>query len=54
MIGRVGLIFGIGMVAGMCLSMALLAVAVVLLALHSKKLEYYPEDDDEETRFISD
>lgn len=47
MIGRVGLIFGIGMVAGMCLTIALLGIAIVLLVLHSKKWEYYPEDDDE-------
>lgn len=48
MIDGVRLFFGIGMVAGMCLTVLFLACAVALLALYSKKWEYYPEDDDEE------
>lgn len=47
MIDRVGLLFGIGMVAGMCLTIAFLAVAVVLLTLHNKVKDNQEGDDEE-------
>lgn len=53
MVDGVRLFFGIGMVAGMCLTIAFLAAAIVLLTLHNR-IANKKEDDDEETRFISD
>ena len=45
MIDGVGLFFGMGMIAGMCLTIVFMAAAVVLLALHNKM----KDGDDEES-----
>ena len=49
MVEGVKLFFWIGMGAGMFFTLLLMAVAVVLLTLHCKKYDYYPEDDNEES-----
>ena len=47
MIDGVRLFFGIGMVAGMCLTIAFLSFAVVLLTLHNKVKDKQESDDEE-------
>ena len=47
MIDRVGLLFGIGMVAGMCFTLLCLSFAVVLLTLHSKVKDKQEGNDEE-------